>query len=62
VLLLEPDIVYDPHDPNHTPLSAKLTRILANALDDPETALSIDNLAQVAQLFQIEKRDHFVRV
>jgi hypothetical protein len=60
VLLLGPDIVYDPHDPDHTPLAAKLTRTLANALDDRETVSSIHNLAHVAQLFQIEKRDRMV--
>jgi hypothetical protein len=57
VLLLGPDIVYDPHDPNHTSLAAKLSQALANALDDREMVSSIDNLAHVAQLFQIEKRD-----
>jgi hypothetical protein len=55
--LLGPDIVYDPHDPNHTSLAAKLSQALANALDDREMVSSIDNLAHVAQLFQIEKRD-----
>jgi len=57
VLLLGPDIVYDPHDSNHTPLSAKLIRTLADELDDREIASSIDKLAHVAQLFQIKKRD-----
>jgi hypothetical protein len=57
VLLLGPDIIYDPHDPNHTPLAAKLIRTLADELGDREIASSIDNLAHVAQLFQIEKRD-----
>ncbi len=57
VLLLGPDIVFDPRDPNPTSLAVKLARTLANDLDDSGTASSIDDLAHVAQLFQREKRD-----
>ncbi len=54
VLLLGPGVAFDPEDPDCTPLSLKLARLLADQLNDPPKAMGEHHLAHIAQIFQRE--------
>lgn len=54
ILLLGPGVAFDPQDRDSTPLSAKLTQVLAEQLDDSHKAVGEGHLAYIAQLYQRE--------
>ena len=54
ILLLGPDVAFDPDDPASTPLSAKLASILSEQLESAYNAARGVHLTHIAQIYQRE--------